>query len=118
MLNKKELKELVGQSIWCIPRMNAVSRSIPLNEQITEFKLIKVGSKRMTIETVGNGGMSGAFGIDGGMDVHNYGYYPFASIEDANDYFTDKEIISKIQNYHFNGVSHEDILKIQNILGL
>jgi len=115
MLNKKSLKPLVGGTIWVIPTSNSVSRTIPLIEQIEEMKLLKVGTTQMEISCLEfNNGSK--YPIDGGMNIHNYGYIPFATEQDAKNHLLSDALQSELKHMNWKHLSYEDTLAIEAIL--
>ena len=74
------LKSLIGETIYLVPTGNNIARRVPIEEQITEATLLKVG-RSVATTNLGN------YRIDGEWNVHNGGYIHFPTEQAAKEYF-------------------------------
>lgn len=100
MITRKKAKDLIGGTIALIPQSNAVSRTIPLREQIVERMLLKVSVKKMEVI-----GFEGTFYIDGSLDNNNYGYLPFENKQAALDHLDAEVLCIDLKRQSWNGIT-------------
>lgn len=110
MLSNKILKTKIGEDIYVIPMQNAVSRRVPLIDQISAHKLLAVGTKKFTAERIGS------HFIDGELDSANFGYLPFLTKEDAINHFAIESFKQDIKYSIPNDITIEDVNAIKKIL--
>lgn len=109
MLNRRELKELIGKIIALIPVQNSVTRGVPLKEQIREFTLEKVGNKNFVIS-------EGSYPIDGGDNKYNAGYKPFKNKQDALDHLEAISLTQELKRVSWSHLSLEEVKIIEDIV--
>ena len=114
-ITSKLLKNLIGETIWYVPRMmsNSFNRGKSSEEQITFGKIIKVGSKKVTLMS---GKLELSMNIDGSYDAYNECYTIFLSEQDAIDYFKVKYLSRELKNVSWDHLSLEEIKIIENII--
>lgn len=110
-ISPKLLKEKIGQPLWVIPLHNAVRRGTPLREQIRSAEIEKVGTKMVTLKSIGKAN------LDGTINSYNSGYLCFLSEQEAHDYLDCEEFIKDLKyNINFHKISIEKIKEIKKII--
>ena len=114
-ITSKLLKTMIGETIWYMPRegSNSFNRGKSPEEQITSGKVIKVGTKKVTVT---NGRLELSIYIDGIFDTYNYACYLFLSKQDAIDSIKVKELSRELKSLSWKHISLEEIRIIENII--
>ena len=106
-------KDYINKKVYLIPEGNAISRRMPLVEQIQEVVLIKLSKK--TAIVIENGSEIKIQHDE--LDIHNCGYSIYPSLEEAKGYFiinSLRVILSKF-NYEMNLLQAKEIIEILKI---
>ena len=116
MLNKAELKKLVGEEIYIIPQSNAINRGKPLNEQIQKVLLVKVSPVNVVLEGVSYPSSVDKYPIEG-TDSNSHGYLYFKNLEEAEGYFFTGEVTRALYNVRYLTLQQaRDINEILNLV--
>ena len=86
-LRAREMMKMRGETIFLIPVENSIKRykNLSLSEQITTGILKRCSKEYYTLENIIDG-QDGKFSFDSFMNVINFGYIPFKSKKDAQNY--------------------------------
>ena len=90
----KKFKPFIGSKIYRIPTGNSVRSKKPLNEQIEEVTLLKVGNKLLTTS---NGSYEESYDWQGHYNQHNYGYMYFTTKKETENYFIKNDLEQKFR---------------------
>ena len=116
-LRAREMLKMKGEAIFLIPVENSIKRykNLSLSDQITTGILKKCSKEYYTLENIIDG-HDGKFSFDSFRDNNNFGYIPFKSKKDAQNYIEIKNFKHLLHHIDLSILNIEDVNQIKKII--
>ena len=116
-LRAREMMKMRGETIFLIPVDNSIKRykNLSLSEQITTGILKRCSKEYYTLENIIDG-YDGKFSFDTFRNDYNFGYIPFKSKKDAQNYIEIKHFKHLLPHIDLSALNIEDVNQIKKII--